>query len=251
MPADDSVRIGDDARAATPLRPGGTVIVRGQRHSARTRGSLIEADTELVIVGGDIYGLVVEASAGISDRTTLTDYGRTVISSFGASVRRDAVDVARRLTAWRAARRRWVRRAGPVLGGVVAAAGTAYAWPALLTSLGPIQTALMAVVLIFIGTAVGLSLLEFVDRTLQDIDFGLYRFSLVTVALLLMGFVIGAALAVPRFGVMTGVFMAVGMALLVGLPLPVLAVAVAVGGETALEGNAETGDAVAGDVGVE
>lgn len=250
MSAGEFVRIGDDAQAATPLRPGGTVVVRGQRYSARTRGPLIEAGTELVIIGGDIYGLLVDAAICVSDRTTLPDFGRSVISSFGASVRRDAVDREMRLTAWRAARRRWVRRAGPVLGGLVAFAGSIVAWPSLLTGLGPIQAGLVGAVLVPVGMAVGLSLLEFVDRALQNVDLGLHRFSLVTVTLLLTGFAIGATLAIPRFGVTAGVVVAVGTALLVGLPLPVLAIAVAVGGESA-EGNAEAGGIGAGDASTE
>ena len=79
------VRIGDEATTASVLRPGGMVVIRGQRYSARSGGEMIDEGTPVIVTGGDNHGFAVRAAAEISDRESLPAFGRAVYADFGSS----------------------------------------------------------------------------------------------------------------------------------------------------------------------
>jgi Tetratricopeptide repeat len=79
------------------LHPQGFVRVDGQRYDARSQYEAIEADTEIVVVSGDLQGLVVSKVVPGLAIENLANYGKTVHSSFGELlVLQEAQELAKR-----------------------------------------------------------------------------------------------------------------------------------------------------------
>ncbi len=75
------VTIGERGRAVTPLRPTGYVEVNGSRLEAKlapSRAVNVESGAEVVIVGGDAFGLAVRAAADVTNPSDLPGYGEEV-----------------------------------------------------------------------------------------------------------------------------------------------------------------------------
>jgi hypothetical protein len=236
------IRVGDEAVAATDLRPGGIVVVHGERHSARTTGAWVGANTVVVITSGDNYGFTVETADGMAARQSLPNYGLPVYSSFGASKRAAGIAAAERAKAWSAARERWIRRVGPAVGTGSAAAVAWLNWPTMTSSMPSTAAAAFTAGLLATGAILGFGLLRLVDHTLRDVEFSLHRFSLPALCLFLVGLVVGSAWAVPRYGLSGGLLAALAGGLALAAPLPLVAALVAVSGSGGTgEGGTENG----------
>jgi hypothetical protein len=127
------VRVGDRGQTLTALRPQGTVRIDGNRHHAWCPDGYIDADSEIVVVGGSLQGLLVrQVEPGRVLR--LSNKGTVVSASFGEVVRRqgEREDAERQeweaqLPYWRKRRRAYMMTRGAVLG-PLAAAGALGRW---------------------------------------------------------------------------------------------------------------------------
>jgi hypothetical protein len=214
------------------------VVVRSDRYSARSAGTLIESNTQVVILDGDNGGFLVAPASDVLPGE-LPNAGTPVYSNFGAVVQAEAIESETRMEQWRAERQRWLRRVGPSLGAVMALVGLALAWRSIISLDAPAIVGTIALAAVG-GAAAGWQLLRVVDGSLQEIDFALHRFSVVTTGLALFGGIAGAAFGIPQFGLSGGSLTALAGATLLGLPLPVLLAMIAAG--EGAEVVAESGD---------
>lgn len=229
------VFVGDEAVAATVMRPGGMVLIAGQRFSARSNGEIIEAGTQVIITGGDNHGFTVQRIEQITSRESLSNFGQPAYANFGSSKRAQALAEEEKMRQWILARKRWIRRVGPLTGAAFAAAGLGVLWSEVFASQTIQQAGLSAAGLLAIGAASGFVLLGLIDAFLRDIDFALARFSWPTLCLVFLGFMAGIGFALPRWGSSWGLLSGVVGSLLLGLPLPLITSLTAVGGT----GNAD------------
>ncbi len=216
------IKVGDTAEVVTILRPGGFVVVHGERHSARCSDGYLEVGTSVVVVGGDNHGFVVTEVHETIQLETLPDYGKPVYSSFGASAKAAALEAERQMQRWLGKRQKWRLWMGPVLGILFAVVGVFLSWDSLAaTAIMPNAVAGEAAVLIGIGAVVGLGLLAVVDQAMLRVDFELHRFSLGITALMLAGITAGLVWMTPRLGLMWGIVAAIGFGFLAGMPLAI------------------------------
>jgi HEAT repeat protein len=80
---DMMVRVGDRGRTLSSLHPQGFVRISGKRRDARSERDIIEPETEVVVIGGDLQGLIVRPAASVQVVEHLPGYGQSVHSSFG------------------------------------------------------------------------------------------------------------------------------------------------------------------------
>ncbi len=212
------------------MRPGGIVVIAGQRYSARSNGELIEEGTAVLITGGDNHGFTVQVAEQVKLRQTLPGFGQAVYANFGSSKKAQALEEEEKMRQWLVARNRAIRRIGPTVGVVFAAASLALLWQELFSSLSTATAGFYVAGIVGIAAVCGFFLLRAVDSFLRDIDFVLYRFSLPTVCLSFFGFAAGAIWGIPRSGVAIGLLWALAGSLLCGLPLPAVTALVTVGG---------------------
>lgn len=224
------VRVGDEAKTASTFRPGGIVVIAGQRFSARSGGEVIEAGVSVLITGGDNHGFTVEVAERVSDRESLPDFGKAVYSNFGSSKRAKALQDEESMRKWLAARSRWIRRIGPLTGGLFAILGVLILWRYVFAPLEIRTACAIAAGMVAGGALCGFLLLWLIDGFLRDVEFALYRLSLPSLGLLSVGFVAGTVLTLPHHGTSAGLMWGFAGAILCGLPLPVLAAFFAVGG---------------------
>ncbi len=220
MTKDSGVQIGDRGQAASRLSPSGFVIVHSERHSARSVSEVIEAGQEVIVLNGDLHGLVVCRVDANTDAAAIPNRGRLVHSSFGASVKAEHARNTEAQRRWEEERTNWQQRVGLRLGLFCATVGIAIAWKPLTRDFSMNQVALVVVCSMFVGGVLGSWLLRVVDRSLDDIDSQLRRFALPTTILSLLGGTLAAAWAIPSYGAVTGIFVAVVVAAMTGFPLP-------------------------------
>lgn len=226
-----TIKVGDTAQTATVLRPGGFVVVHGERHSARCPDGYLEVGTDVLVVGGDNHGFIVTQVCETIRLESLPNFGTPVYSSFGASAKAAALEAERRMQHWLTKRQKWRLWMGPILGIAFAVVGVLLAWDSLAaTAIMPNAVAGEAAVLIGIGAVVGLAVLGVIDRALLRVDFELHRFSLGITALTLAGITAGLVWMTPRFGLMWGIVAAIGLGFLAGMPLA-MGVALIAGGD--------------------
>jgi hypothetical protein len=212
------VRIGDRGRTISSLHPQGSVRVNGERYDARADYSHIEADSEVVVLGGDLHGLMVRKIEPGQEIGYLPNHGKTVPASFGEVValqerhEKDRHEEWQaRKSLWRARRRTYGNRRAPLLGLLCATAGLLLSWE-LVTQVSeePWQ---VAVVVEAIGVLWALSVFHLVDRvqqwllasTLQRMEEKDYdRVALVSTGMGMLGATAGATLAVPNLGLGAG-----------------------------------------------
>jgi hypothetical protein len=92
------IRVGDRGRAVTELRPTGAIEVYGRRIEAKAdRLHYVPTDAEVVVVGGDAFGVIVRTAATVADPVGLPNYGETVpLTLQEAAARNDAAAKAHR-----------------------------------------------------------------------------------------------------------------------------------------------------------
>lgn len=76
-----AARIGDRGRAACPLYPSGRVLIDRAPMAARAETGPIEEGTEIVVVGGDRFSLVVRAFDPSHSYTSLPNFGETILTA--------------------------------------------------------------------------------------------------------------------------------------------------------------------------
>ena len=74
-----TVRIGDTARAASPLYPSGRVLIGNTPYPARSIGKSIEAGCDVTVVGGDRFCLLVQAVDASQLAESLPQFGEEVL----------------------------------------------------------------------------------------------------------------------------------------------------------------------------
>ena len=74
-----AVRIGDTARAACPLYPSGRVLIGNVPYPARAVGKSIEAASEVTVIGGDRFCLLVQAVNATQPVTSLPGFDAEVL----------------------------------------------------------------------------------------------------------------------------------------------------------------------------
>jgi hypothetical protein len=228
------VRVGDCGRTASSLHPQGFVRINGRRYDARSEWNPIEQGCEVVVVGGDLQGLIVRKVIPGLAPDRLPNYAKPVHSSFG-----ELLDLQQRqaeaeretwqsgLPRWRAARRAYGLRMGALLGAMFAAGGLAVSWWYVTqASQTPWLTALaVAGVGAFWGVVVFL-LLDFTHQRLlrqmlPRLEGRVYdRITLCATGFALLGTTVAAALVVPWLGVEAGVVAALPATGALGLVVP-------------------------------
>lgn len=224
------VRVGDEGVTGSVLRPGGVVIIAGQRFSARSHGDLVEEGTTVLVTGGDNHGFTVQTVDRVEVRESLPNYGEPAYSNFGSSKKAQALRDEEAMRRWHVARKRSVRRIGPVTGGFFAALIWGFLWKELYSSIPTAQLLGVSAGIVGLGAIVGFLFLSLIDGFLREIDFVLYRFSLPTMCFFFFGLGIGVIWSLPRYGISSSLLCGAACGLLCGLPLPVVAAFVAVGG---------------------
>ena len=74
-----AVRIGDTARSACPLYPSGRVLIGNAPYPARAVGKSIEAASDVTVIGGDRFCLLVQAVDATQPVTSLAGFGEEVL----------------------------------------------------------------------------------------------------------------------------------------------------------------------------
>lgn len=217
-----SVRIGDRAETVTRLSPSGMIVVNGERHSARSQNAIIDAGREVVIVSGDLHGFVVQPASDTLDLESLPNFGRPVHSSFGESVRAEHARLLNKERKWQIERQKWRVQVGPRIGLLFAMFGIVAAWSDVSRLSSSREIAVCVLGVLALGWGLGRALLPLVDRSLEDIDSQLQRFTLPTTCLALLGGSLAAAWSIPHFGVGLGVFVSLVAMFVAGFPLPAL-----------------------------
>ena len=76
-----AAKIGDRGRAACPLYPSGRVLIDRAPMAARAETGPIEEGTEIVVVGGDRFSLVVRAFDPSVSNTLLPNFGEPILTA--------------------------------------------------------------------------------------------------------------------------------------------------------------------------
>jgi hypothetical protein len=74
-------KIGDRGRAACPLYPSGRVVIDRAPMAARAETGPIEEGTEIIVVGGDRFSLVVRPFDPSNSTTTLPNFGEPILTA--------------------------------------------------------------------------------------------------------------------------------------------------------------------------
>ncbi len=74
-------KIGDRGRAACPLYPSGRVLIDRAPMAARAERGPIEEGTEIVVVGGDRFSLVVRAFDPTVSNLSLPNFGKPILTA--------------------------------------------------------------------------------------------------------------------------------------------------------------------------
>src|SRR5262249_48552281 len=117
------VQVGDCGWTGSSLHPQGFVRINEMRYDARSEWNPIEKGSEIVVLGGDLQGLIVRQVAPGLVPERMPNYGKPAPSSFGELLElQQRRDLAEReqwqagLPRWRAARRAYGLRMGALLG---------------------------------------------------------------------------------------------------------------------------------------
>src|SRR4051794_30830438 len=102
-----TVRVGDCGRTMSSLHPQGFVQINGKRYDARSQHDPIQPDTEVVVVGGDLQGLIVRKVEPGHAIERLPGYGNSVHSSFGEMLAEQERQELIAREAWQARRPQW------------------------------------------------------------------------------------------------------------------------------------------------
>jgi hypothetical protein len=196
----------------------------------------IEADTDVVVTGGDLQGLNVRKVTPSLSVETLPGFGNPVHSSFHDVINQQEKTAIAERDAWRAQRKRW-RAArlvyglvmGAPIGGMFAAAGLWIAWDYVSqTSESPWHTAAWVVA---VGAIWAVSFFCILDRVQQHFMEGLLpkiqarvydRLTLLSTGLGLLGGTISAAFAIPSLGVAPGAVLGIMANCVLGLIVPAI-----------------------------
>ena len=231
------LRVGDDGQAITTMTPGGYVSVGGKQYQARAQAGFIESGQRIVVLGGDNHGLIVCIAEDVKSYATLKNFGQPCYSSFGESVqaRADREEAARQR--WLVNRRRNLRRAGLGLGTLPACFGLAWGWPELVERLGGPGSAAASIAAMTAGALFGMAVLGSIDHYLRAFSEDLYRLSIPTTFLALLGGTAGAAWAFPAYGIVVGSLTALIIGILLLLLIPALALVAGSFGADAAPGD--------------
>jgi hypothetical protein len=229
-----TVRVGDLGRAMASLHPQGVVQIDGRRYHARSDFDSIEPGTEVVILRGDLQGLVVRAVEPGETIERVPGYGKAVHSSFGELLtEHQKLESAEqeswqaRLPRWRAARRGYGFRMGALLGALFAAIGLGLSWEYVNQAVELPWVLALGVTGVGILWGVGVFLL--LDRTQQWLLKGMLpqveervydRLTLLATGLGLLGATAGAVLVIPRSGLGLGLAVAIVATCVLGLIVP-------------------------------
>lgn len=74
-----AIRVGDTARAASPLYPSGRVLIGNAPYPARSMGKSIEAGSDVTVVGGDRFCLLVQTVDASQPVELLPQFGDVVL----------------------------------------------------------------------------------------------------------------------------------------------------------------------------
>lgn len=194
------IRIGDRGRAATLLCPSGKVSIAGEMHEGRSEGDPIDADREVIVIGGDTFGLVVREVATGATASALKGQGR-LIRTFREKLAIESAhqesEVAQEIAEERQNRN--------VLSGVGLALGFLFSVGVLMWQgdAGAIE----AFVVLGLSVSAGLGVaryVEFLEKQLGDPVFpGIGA---------VLGAVFGAFVGVPLLGLIPGVLFAFAVA---------------------------------------
>jgi hypothetical protein len=224
------------------LRPQGFVEVDGKRYDARSEFGPVEKGQEVVVVKGDLQGLVVRKVEQASETTRLPDHGRPVHSSFGELLDQQERHEESEREAWRARQPRW--RAGRLaygltrgglLGLLFSAGWLALAWEAVrrVSDDPPVAGAALMAAGVLWAIAVFLTFHLFLQRQLAGALPRLHertydRLVLLSTALALVGTTGGVLLGVHGPGTVAAAFITPAATLALGAIVPlVIAVNVA------------------------
>lgn len=218
-----TVRIGDQGKTSTVLRPGGFVTVGEVRHPARSVSGFIDISTAVIVVGGDNLGLVVRTVDSTVAPVALPGTGEIVYSSFGSKVAvTGAADELRRAARRRhAIRRSWL--CGGLCGFVCAGVGAFQMQPAWQT-LSPERPWLFVSALIVCVSVCGLAVGRVMYAAFEQVEnHPSLRFTYVATCLTLAGSTAVLAYVMPRRGAWVGGTTALCTTVVLGAAFPVLA----------------------------
>jgi hypothetical protein len=216
------------------MTPSGCVVVDGTQYSARSQHGFIEKGHEVIVIDGDHGGLVVVPVEASVDYDSMTRRGQIVYTSFGELI---AARTARGKVArqkWLAERRCYVRNWGPVLGAIFSIVGIAIVWRHLV-NLGTFGLIASCGGILLVGMTWSTTFLLLVDYALQKFDESFYRLTTATTCLGLVGSTLGAAYAIPAFGWVVGIVMALIATLLFASPVPILGLFVSASPEESIK----------------
>jgi hypothetical protein len=234
-----AVRIGDRGRTLSSLHPQGFVRINGRRRDARSEREIIESETEIVVIGGDLQGLIVRPAESVHSVVSLPGYGQSVYSSFGEVLAyQEQIEEIQRedwkasFPQWRAARSAYGVRMGFLLGALFAAAGLWFSW-GNVSQAGEHSWKIVLAVAGF-GSLWGVGVFRLIDAlqqrllqgTLPRLEARAYdRLTLLSTGLSLLGTTGSAALTIPHWGLAAGLGIAIAATCVLGVIFPILLLA--------------------------
>lgn len=239
------VRIGDRGTATTPLRPGGFVTIVGVRHSARCPSGYVDANLEVVVIGGDNQGLIVRTIQTELVARELPGHGNVVYSSFGDKIQTVGKETQARLALQRRQliARTWAFGAGwGLLCAVAAVIRLHFSWPPMATNSAYALTPLI----VCVGTLWG--------AVLSCLQFGAFeqvehepssRFTIISTIISMSGGAITFVVLLPHRAVVTTIIITFCATLILASGLLGLGAACEWAGNTG-EGGGEPGGTLGG-----
>lgn len=239
------VRIGDRGIATTPLRPGGFVTIVDVRHSARCPTGFVDADMEVVVIGGDNQGLIVRTIQVEFISEELPGHGNVVYSSFGDKIQTVGKEAQDRLALQRQRLIARARTFGAVWGllcVVVAVIRLHFTWPPMATGL----TYALTPLIVGVGTLWGAAFCIFLFGAFEQIEHEPSpRLTIISTIISLSGGAITFAILLPQRGVVMTIVMTFCATLILAFGLLALAAACEWAGNTG-DGGGETGGTTGG-----
>lgn len=239
------VRIGDRGIATTPLRPGGFVTIVDVRHSARCPSGYVDANMEVVVIGGDNQGLIVRIIQTELVAGELPGHGNVVYSSFGDKIQTVGKEAQQRLALQRRRliARAWMFGAGwGLLCAVAAVIRLHFTWPPIATN----STYALTPLIVCVGTLWGAALCRFLFGAFEQVEHEPSpRFTIISTIISLSGGAITLVVLLPHRGVVTTILMTFCATLLLAFGLLGLGAACEWAGNFG-EGGGEPGGTLGG-----
>lgn len=215
------LHVGDRGRTVTDLRPHGYVQVNERQYDARAELEMISSDCDVIILGGDHFGLVVRQIEPGQPFPPLPNAGAEIKSSYSERITREAdkadAERERRLDA----RRVYVRQRGALFGSVAGVITIALEWGLITAHFQDTGRFIFAVIAMVLSMVWGVMLSHTMEVILTQLDEGNQSMTLPSTCLGLLGTAITAVQVLPDLGLGLGALLSSVVGFLFAMIIPI------------------------------